>query len=323
MREFADALTRLGQARPESVAAGLAHRANGATALFAGDFVEARRHLDPALAMLESTRDDDPGAPDARDSLVGAGAELARALWPLGEVDRSRATLELALARAGEVAHLGATAHARFMATMFEWARRDFAAAEPHVHVLTRLARDHDVEPWKAFGLFLEGWLANRAGRRETALTRMRRGVETLDAKGIVAHMGPIRAALAEAEAAFGDIDAALATLDAAIAQSDRSGQRGFDSELRRLRAEIGLPRDRRAAKADVLAALTIARDQKAKSFELRAALSFAKFRRASGRDADARDAVERALDGFTPTSALPEMAEALALLGAMRAAAG
>jgi class 3 adenylate cyclase/predicted ATPase len=319
MREFAGALTQLGEARPASVAAALAHRETGATALYAGDFGEARRHLEQSVAILESARDAGPASPYPHDMIVAAGAGLARALWPLGEIDRARATLDLMLARAVEAGHPGASAHARFMAAMFEWARRDFAAAEPHAQALTRLARDHDLEPWKAFGLFLEGWLASRAGRRETALARMRRGVETLDAKGIAAHMGPIRAALAEAEAAAGDIDAALATLDAAIAQSDRTGQRGYDSELHRLRGDIGAVRDRRAAKAAFLAAVTIARDQKAKSFELRAALSMAKLR--SG--FEARIAVERALEGFTPTAAMPEMAEALAWLGEMRAARG
>jgi hypothetical protein len=54
---------------------------------------------------------------------------------------------------------------------------------------------------------------------------------------------------------------------------------------------------------------------EKARSFELRGALSLAKLYHANGRDADAHAALSPALEGFTPTPEMPEIATTQALL--------
>jgi hypothetical protein len=54
----------------------------------------------------------------------------------------------------------------------------------------------------------------------------------------------------------------------------------------------------------------------RARSFELRAALALAKLYRAIGRDAEAHEVLRPAIEGFTPTSEMLEIAEAQALLG-------
>ena len=54
---------------------------------------------------------------------------------------------------------------------------------------------------------------------------------------------------------------------------------------------------------------------QRSPSFELRGALSLAKLYHANGRDADAHAALSPALEGFTPTPEMPEIATAQALL--------
>src|SRR5208282_4619420 len=47
------------EARPDSPEAGVAHRAAGLTCWFAGEYVEARDHLERALALFQPGRDDD------------------------------------------------------------------------------------------------------------------------------------------------------------------------------------------------------------------------------------------------------------------------
>ena len=63
------------------------------------------------------------------------------------------------------------------------------------------------------------------------------------------------------------------------------------------------------------LTAIAVAKRQAARSFELRAALSLAKLYQSTGRAADAHTVLAPALEGFSPTPEMPEIAEAQALL--------
>jgi hypothetical protein len=57
---------------------------------------------------------------------------------------------------------------------------------------------------------------------------------------------------------------------------------------------------------------------QETRSFELRAALSLAKLYQSTGRLADAHAVLAPALEGFSPTPEMPEIAEAEELLAAL-----
>jgi hypothetical protein len=70
-----------------------------------------------------------------------------------------------------------------------------------------------------------------------------------------------------------------------------------------------------------LLAAIAVAQRQKARSFELRAALSLAKLYQSIGRPADADDVLGPALTGFSPTPEFPQIAEAMRLVAANKAA--
>jgi hypothetical protein len=66
------------------------------------------------------------------------------------------------------------------------------------------------------------------------------------------------------------------------------------------------------------LGAIAIARQQGARTNHLHAALALAKLYQATGRHVDAHGVLLLALEGFTPTPELPEIAEAKALLDAV-----
>jgi predicted ATPase len=124
-----------------------------------------------------------------------------------------------------------------------------------------------------------------------------------------------------EAEASAGETDAGLRRLDDALAELERTEQRWYEAEMRRIRAEILLtpdPADIAAAEQSLQAAIAIAQSQKARSFELRAALSLAKFYCAADRDADAHAVLVPAVEGFPPTQQFPELTEAQTLLAAL-----
>jgi predicted ATPase len=98
-------------------------------------------------------------------------------------------------------------------------------------------------------------------------------------------------------------------------------GYRAFEAELHRARGDALLIRDpansARAGEA-FLTAIAIAKQQTTRSFELRAALSLARLYQSTGRPVEARAVLAPALEGFTPTPEMPEIAEAQALLAAL-----
>jgi predicted ATPase len=106
--------------------------------------------------------------------------------------------------------------------------------------------------------------------------------------------------------------------IDEGLAIAQETGERISDSILHRLRGDILLRRDSAnpaPAEGALRAAVAIARAQKGRSLELQAALSLAKLYRSTGRRAEARAVLGPALEGFAPTSEMPEIAEALALM--------
>ena len=199
--------------------------------------------------------------------------------------------------------------------------RGDRARAAQNGSVAARLAREHDLPLWRAYGAFFEGLATAELGALGEGLSDMRRGVEGLRQQGLLNFDGLLKIALAEAEARAGDRDRAIAILDEALTTADRLGYRAFEAELNRTRGEILLecdPANPAPAEEAFLSAISVAKRQGARSFELRAALSLAKLYQSTGRPAEAHAVLAPALEGFTPTTEMPEFAEAQALLAAL-----
>jgi hypothetical protein len=112
-----------------------------------------------------------------------------------------------------------------------------------------------------------------------------------------------------------------LRRIDDALALADETGERWTDALLHRIRGYILLKRDPSnpgSAEEAFRTALAIAMEQGARSYQLLAALSLAKLSQSTGRPAEAHAVLAPALDGFTPTPEMPEIAEAQALLAAL-----
>ena len=318
MRRHAAAFLSDIDARPDSPEAGVAHRSAGITCWFAGEYCEARDHLERALALFQPGRDDDLAFRFGVDPGVATMAILAVALWPLGEVDRAISLIDRMQTRVAGLTHVGTLAFGRYLAAMFELMRGDYALAAPNAVELVRLAGEQELPMFRAYGVFLEGWATAATGAIGSGLEDMRRGVELLREQNVLTFDGLVKIALAEAEARAGDPGRAIAIVDEALATSDRTGFRAFEVELHRARGEALLkrdPADPALAEEAFQTAIGIAQHQATRSFELRAALSLAKLYRATGRPSDAHAVLAPALEGFASTPEMPEIAEAQALL--------
>ena len=305
------------EGRPDSPEAGIAHRVQGATHWFAGEFLQARQHIERALALFQPGRDDDLAFRFGIDAGVGAMLYLALTLWPLGDIGRAISFVRDAEARSANLAHIGTRAHGKRHVAMFELMRGDPPRCALNALELTRLTGEHDLPMWGAWGVFLEGLATAESGMVSDGLEAMRRGAELLREQNVLPFDGLQKIVLAEAEARAGDVDRAVVVLDEALATCERTGHRAFEAELHRVRGRMLLKRDPAnpaPAEEALLTAIAIAKQQSTRSFELRAALALAKLYQSAGRPADAHAVLEPALEGFSSTPEMPEIAEAQAL---------
>jgi tetratricopeptide (TPR) repeat protein len=315
----AHAKTFLGDvdARPDSPEVGVARRVAGMTHWFAGEYFEAREHLEHALALFQPGRDDDLTFRFGNDAGVAAMLNLALTLWPLGDVGRAVFLVGEAGARITGLAHVGTRAFGTTCTAMFELLRGDLSRAAMNAVELARLTREYDLPMWRAWGVFFEGFADVQNGLAGGGLEDMRRGVELLREQNVLVFDGLIKIALAKAEVRAVDVDRALAILDEALATSARTGHRAFEAELHRVRGEILLRRDPTnpaPAEEALRSAIVVAKEQGARSYHLQAAIPLAKLYESTGRRADAHAVLALALDGFSATPEMPEIAEAMSL---------
>ena len=307
---------------PDSPEAGVAHRAAGITHWFAGEYREAREHLERALALFEPGRDDNLAFRFGHDPGVAAMLFLALALWPLGDVARAIALAERAQERMDQIPHISSRANGKMHAAMFELMRGDFSRAVANSFEFAGLTREHELA-FLGHSSFLEAWAKSQRGALDQALGDMQRSAEIQrdPSKPSWNFDGLMKVAQAQVQARAGDVNGAVATLDEALATSERVGHRTFDAELNRVRGEMLFKRDPAnpgPPEEAFQAAIAVARQQGARSFELRAALALAKLYQSTDRPADAHAVLVAALEGFSPMPEMPEIAEAQALLAAL-----
>jgi predicted ATPase len=305
-------------AKPDSGEAGIAHRVQGMTHLFAGEFVEAARELELALARFEPGRDDDLAVRFPPDPGAAAMIYLAFASWALGEFGQAASLIGRMRTRVEGLSHATTLAHAAALTAFFALMRGDRSQAGTSVSELARIVRDHELPLFRAIGEFLVGWADAEGGSPAEGLAAMRRGVENLREQNAVVFDGIIKIALAEAEARAGDPERALAVLDEALATCERTSGRAFECELHRARGDIMPkcdPTNPAPAEDAFTTAIALAKRQEARGYALLASLSLAKLYTATSRSAEAHAVLAPALEGFSPTPEMPEIAEAQALL--------
>jgi predicted ATPase len=223
--------------------------------------------------LFQAGRDDDLAFHFGQDAGAAAMLYLALTLWPLGDIERAVSLVAEAEARSAGVAHISTRAHGKLHVATFELMRGDLSGVALNAEELVRLAREHDLPTWRAYGIFLEGLASAQSCPAGGGLEDMRRGVELLREQNVLTFDGLIKIALAEAEARAGDVDRAVAVIDEALATCERTEYRAFEAELHRVRGEMLLLRDTSdpaPAEEALRSAIGVAKQQGTRSFELR-----------------------------------------------------
>ncbi|WP_161851319.1 adenylate/guanylate cyclase domain-containing protein [Bradyrhizobium sp. CCBAU 051011] len=317
MRELAEAIMSAAGRRPDSpVAAVVAHWTTGVTCWFGGDYLNARLHLERALAIYEAEPDPVTFKASALDLPFVIMRFLALVLWPLGMIDRSRRLAAEAVCATGEKRALS-QANALVHKAVFDGVCGGMLQETETILALA-LAREHTMPLYVAAGSYLNGLAQWRAGDRAGGLAEMCRGWTLLHENDcyLCEPFWGMQVAIANAEA--GQTEAGLEILRELICWTERSGQHWLDAELHRSQGELLLrldPPDVSMAEDAFRKALEIARTQRTKTFELRSAVGLARFYNANGRADSISGLLAPIVVDFGAGRDLPEIEQAAALL--------
>jgi len=292
--------------------------AEGSVALFRGDLVAARTHLESCLALEAPAP---PSAPTFRGGHHLRATHLtwmAQVLWGLGYNDQAEQRSQEALALAQQIGHTPSLAHAQFFAAILAQSRRDIAATYARADALIAFATAQGLAHRVEQGRILRGWALAMQGDAAAGVAHIRQG---LAARQDVEHkLGRpyYLALLAEASGQAGQPEAGLTTLAEALALAAATEERWWEAEVYRLQGALllQLPRpDVGQAEACFQQALEVAHHQQAKALELRAALSLARLWQGQGKQAAVRQLLTESSSWFTEGFDTADLQEARVLL--------
>ena len=317
-RELASTCLREAEDAGRTVETGVAHRGLALIGYFSGDFLDAQTHCERALEACAPGHEEK--ARERFGEYTGALVMscLAITTWQLGEIDRARELIDLANRRAAGLGHVPSMGHPLLFRSHLEVLRGDAAAALSAAEALASCARDHGMTLWRRWAELSSAWARGRLYDPAAAAVEFRRALVACSDQGATINMAFFKALLAQLETDTMDAETALKRIDDALALAGQGDNRCYLSFIHRLRGEILLKRDPSnsvPAEEAFRTAIDVARQQSARSLGLQAALALAKLLRSTGQAAEAHAVLAPALEGFSLTPEMPEIAEAQGLL--------
>jgi predicted ATPase len=210
-----------------------------------------------------------------------------------------------------------------FVKIVIECRRGDDRAARVAVESLRALTHEHNLKTYADLGEVYANWAHGKECDPEAGAIGVRQALESYLAQGNKSGAPSFHGLLGELEAMRPDVDSALAAIDAGLAIAEETGEHYTDPYLHRLRGEFLLmrwPDVSFPAEEAFQTAIAIARGQGARGYALTASHSLAKLYQSTGRPADAHAILAPALEGFSPTREMQQIADAVALLSRLAA---
>jgi class 3 adenylate cyclase/predicted ATPase len=310
------------QASPNSILLMVAHRIMGSTLLTKGEFQTARHHFEESIALskIEGTRpvyDLYMVEPQVASLLL-----LSWDLWFLGHSDQSLARVSEALAIARDLAQPYSIAFAHYMTSVVHLLRGDPAGALHSADQSLEISREQRFSLYVILSTISRGRALGELGRLREAVTEIQAGIAEAQRTGVGFMLPMMNGWLADVHAQLGESEIALSLVEQALREIRDATGRGWESELRRQKAQILLqlnPSNIAEAEACLERAIEIAVGQSAKALELRAATNLAKLWHERGKDDDARNLLEPIYRWFEEGSDTADLRSARELLMVLR----
>ena len=299
-----------------------AHHAGGSQMVAEGEPRAALFHID---RLLSNYRIDVHGnlalTYGAHDPGCCSLGMRALSLMMLGQLDQVDGALSEALDLGNRLDHKPSLSQAHmFCAETFIVLNRA-EEAEAHLDLCIALAEKYSLANYLIPAKIMQGWVLVLRGEVEAGVQQAEAALETLKSFPSRRFHLPIRIGIVGlTKAAAGDVNGALALFESAVESASITGERWYEPELLRFKAEMLLAQpDQRADAAEqcLHAAIALAQRQEARFWELRAATTLAKFWARQGRPSDARDLLAPVYGGFTEGFDTADLNEAKAFLDA------
>jgi predicted ATPase len=324
--EIAEIFHRAAQSGGRSMERRVALRCLALSFVGQGAFQQARDHAIRALSGDFSEEDVEARRIFGFDHRIAATSYAALTTWLLGDLEEARELIERAVREGRDSAHAVTMVMAYAYWSLIEAIRGDaqavLGASQTLIQVADQQRMPHYISAAKMFSYWAQGSLFDGEG----GLTGLRQTLAGYLEAGN-RFCAPFALALrADLEGMNGRMEDALASAEAGLSLAKETREHWSDSHLYRTKGRILLQcarGDPALAEDAFSSAIEVARQQGARSLGLRAGLSLAKLYRSTGRPHDAHAVLAPALEGFSPTTEMPEIAEAQALLGELSKRAG
>ena len=246
----------------------------------------------------------------------------ALSLTMLGCLDQVEAALGAALDLSYRLDHKPSLAQTHmFCAETFVILNRA-DEAETHLNICIPLAEKYSLANYFIPAKIMQGWVCALRGEFEAGVRQAESALETLKSFPSRRFHLPIRIGIVGlTRAAAGDIDGALALFTSALEAASTTGERWYEPELLRFKAEmlLALPKPRENEAEQCLeAAVALAQQQEARFWQLRAAVTLANLWVDQGRRDEGRDLLTPIYAGFSEGFHAADLRAAKTLLDAV-----
>jgi len=297
----------------------LGNRFTGQTLNFMGAFVDARLHLEQALALCAANQETIAAYRRyGTDDQITALAFLASTLLLLGYPGQSAAVEEQAVSGAREIGLAFTISMTLSQVAFLGTLGGDPQRAAAHADEAIAHCAKHGLADPAHRARFTQGALLARSGDPQRGIELMRNAIVAAERRTM--YLGH----LASAHASLGEPEVGLNLLGEAIQTAEVTSEKFFEAELHRLRGEILLTLGRRGeAEAGLRRALTIAQQQQARWWELRAATTLAKHWHDEGKYLEAYSLLQPVYGWFVEGFDTTPLKDAKVLLSELRDLSG
>lgn len=265
-----------------------------------GDLNQAKAGLEKAIAGY------DPAHPIntvlGPDLAVFSHSYGAHVLWLLGYPEQALTHYHHAVEMAQSLQNPFNLALVYAYGAIFHQLLRDREGVLTCAREVLALCAKYGFAYYGDWGLILSGWA-------DADTSRIRQGLENLQALGAGTRRPYYLGLLAEVYVQLGQVEEARSVLDAALATASQNEDVWWSAELNRLKGELS------GAEACFHNALEIARTQEAKSLELRSAVSLAQVWHKQNRSLEALELLKPVYTWFSEGLATRDLQQAKKLI--------
>jgi tetratricopeptide (TPR) repeat protein len=286
-----------------------------------GDLAQAEEYIERGLAIYDPKLHGDHSQHYGHDSGICALMNGGMVHWLMGYPDKAPVRGSKAQSLANHLERPLEQTISRWGSAFVAYHRGEYHEAMEHASAMLRLSEELGSEYFVAFCVLLRGAALTGQGQADEGLATTREALGAAISLRAFAWIPMLMAGFLEACLAAGAVDEGLQSIQDELTSNKLTGQRVFESEVRRLHGELLLAKNgdtAEEAEREIQQAIDIARRQSAKSLELRAVMSLARLWQRQGRTEQARTKLAEIYDWFSEGFETADLIAARALLKAL-----